>query len=82
VSIFPKHLVPGVTAVVDSKAVVQRPSHTKHKTSFKPRPSKPKEFDFDWVLEKEIKDWENGRVDSLSDAAARYSSEKQSALDN
>ena len=85
VSIFPKHLVPGVTAVVDSKAVVQRPSHAKHKETFKPRvprKQKPKEFDIDWVLEQELEDWDKGLIKTVSPAAAQYSSEKAAYLEN
>ena len=82
VSIFPKHLVPGVTATKDSKAVIQRPSHSKHKESFKPRSprkQKPKEFDLDWILEKELEDYIDGKI-PLSEKLNRYRAEKAAAL--
>lgn len=78
VSIFPKELLPGVHKLPSN----EKPIGTYPKLrETKPKASrKTKEFDFDWVLEKELKDYNSGKIESLSQAASRYSVEKHEAL--
>lgn len=77
VSMFPKHLVPGVSATIENcnttKARLSKPK------SEKKNRSKIREFDLDWVLEKEIEDFNNGTTTAISQAAAKYMSAKVDA---
>lgn len=70
VSIFPKHLLPGVPIEPQPKQALPKPKRSSKKV---------KEFDLDWVLEKEIEDFNSGITSSVSHAASKYMSEKLEA---
>jgi hypothetical protein len=82
ISIFPKMLLQGAEKLPQLEKIPRVSLNPKASKGRKVAHKRVLEFDMDWVLEKELADWENGRATSLSPAAAKYAAEKRIALDN